>query len=332
MLYPKWWIFSRRNQLDLLAIWHPITIFPYRLGQTLITMLQPTLENINQLFEHAITTGPADTGGIWQIEHYREICGGDTHAGYLLHSSGRGFFLKLNSRSQHHLFEAEIEGLRAIENTHTIATCRPLCSGYSQCYSYLLLEELQLTADGDWRLAGQQLAQMHRADTPGFYGFDVPSYCGFTFQPNTPTDNWAEFFAKQRIGHQLSMFFGQAIESSHISPYVELVQERLAGHQPRAALLHGDLWRGNISFHQDLPVIYDPACYYGDPETDLAMTELFGRLPEDFYSGYHQVAAINQRYSERRPIYQLYHLLNHANIFGGDYRRQAEQALKKLTH
>ncbi|MAZ89392.1 MAG: fructosamine kinase family protein [Cellvibrionaceae bacterium] len=295
-------------------------------------MLQPTLENINQLFEHAITTGPADTGGVWQIENYREICGGDTHAGYLLRSNDRGFFLKLNSRSHHHLFKAEIESLKAIENTHTIATCHPLCSGYCQSYSYLLLDELHLTSDGDWRLAGQQLAQMHKASTPGYYGFDAPSYCGFTFQPHNHCDNWAEFFATRRIGHQLSMFYGQGIESKQISPYVEVIRARLAGHQPRAALVHGDLWQGNIGFHKDSPVIYDPACYYGDPETDLAMTELFGRLPEDFYRGYHQIAPIDQHYPERRSIYQLYHLLNHANLFGGEYRTQAEQALKRLAH
>ena len=295
-------------------------------------MLQPSLECINQLFEHAVTTEPSGTGQIWQIRDFNPVHGGDTHNGYLLHSDGPSFFLKLNDLAKQNLFAAEIHGLNAIAETGTIATCRPLCSGHCQRYSYLLLEGLQLESDGNWYLAGQQLARMHISPVGEDFGFDHPSYCGKTFQPGDWDRNWSHFFAVHRIGHQLALLRGKHLDAPEIQTYVDIVKDRLHHRQPKPALVHGDLWRGNIGFHRGEPVIFDPACYYGDPETDLAVTELFGRLPEDFYRGYNSVSPIDSRYTDRRDLYQLYHLLNHANLFGGSYRDQVEQALQRLLH
>ncbi|MFT6860059.1 MAG: fructosamine-3-kinase, partial [Thalassolituus oleivorans] len=113
-------------------------------------------------------------------------------------------------------------------------------------------------------------------------------------------------------------------------------QTRLLGHQPEASLLHGDLWSGNIAFRPDVessrPVVFDPACYYGDAETDLAMTELFGRFPEAFYKGYQSVRSIDDGYAMRRPVYQLYHVLNHAVLFGNHYMDQAREIIKGLAN
>lgn len=295
-------------------------------------MLQPSLKSINQLFEHALTEQPIGNGELWQIQNYDKILGGDTHNSYLLHSSGPDFFLKLNENSKSCLFSAEAKALSAILATQTIRTCRPLCTGQNQGYSYLLLEGFNLETDGDWYLAGQQLAQMHLAPAADYYGFNHPSYCGKTYQPSNMDTSWANFFAQHRIGHQLALLRGKPSSAPEIQTVQEVVRQHLADHCPKPALVHGDLWRGNMGFHHDQPVVFDPACYYGDPETDLAMTELFGRLPEGFYRGYDGCRPIDQGYSERRPIYQLYHLLNHANLLGGDYRQQAEQALKQLVH
>lgn len=296
-------------------------------------MLQPSLKSINQLFEHALTEQPVSPGDIWKIQGYDHIPGGDTHSSYLLHSNGPDFFLKLNEHSKSCLFTAEAESLNAIRATQTIRTCQPLCTGLNQGFSYLLLDGLALKSDGDWHKAGQQLAQMHLAPAPEHFGFDSPSYCGKTYQPSNITTEWASFFAKYRIGHQLSLFRGQPLTAPEIRSTVELIEQRLETRRPTPALVHGDLWRGNIGFLEDgKPVIFDPACYYGDPETDLAMTELFGRLPDDFYRGYDFIRPIEQGYDTRKSIYQLYHLLNHANLFGGDYRATAEQALGQLRH
>ncbi len=295
-------------------------------------MLQPSLESINQLFEHALTEQPVSGGELWQIEAYDQVLGGDTHNSYLLSSSGPDFFLKLNERSKTCLFTAETHALNAILATGTIRTCRPLCSGQNQGFSYLLLEGFTLETDGDWYAAGQQLARMHLASAPDTYGFDYPSYCGKTYQPNDKTTHWADFFAHHRIGHQLALLRGKTLSDPEVQTVQAVIQQRLAHYNPTPALVHGDLWQGNMGFHEGQPVIFDPASYYGDPETDLAMTELFGRLPEDFYRGYDNCRPIDQNYDERRPIYQLYHLLNHANLIGGDYRQQAERALKELMH
>lgn len=302
------------------------------MGQMSLAMLQPSLKCINQLFEHAVTSEPIGLGSIWQIRDFSPMPGGDTHSSYLLHSDGPSFLLKLNDLAKQGLFSAEAHGLHAIAATQTIATCRPLCLGHCQNYSYLVLEGLNLEAQGNWYLAGQQLARMHLSPVQESYGFNHPSYCGKTYQPSTRDDNWAHFFAVHRIGHQLSLLRGKHIDDPEIQTMVDIVKDLLHHRQPPASLVHGDLWQGNIGFHQDQPVIFDPACYYGDPETDLAMSELFSRLPEDFYRGYESISAIDSGYSERRDIYQLYHLLNHANLFGGSYRQDAERSLRKLLH
>ncbi|MGH1372629.1 MAG: fructosamine kinase family protein [Cellvibrionaceae bacterium] len=295
-------------------------------------MLQPSLKSINQLFEHALTEQPVSGAERWQIQHYDKIQGGDTHNSYLLHSSGPDFFLKLNERGKTCLFTSEAHALNAILATQTLRTCRPLCTGQNQGFSYLLLEGFQLESDGDWRAAGEQLAQMHLASAPDYYGFDHPSYCGKTYQPGDSSHCWADFFAQHRIGHQLALLRGKKHSDPEVQTAQEVIRHQLAHHNPAPALVHGDLWRGNMGFHRGQPVVFDPACYYGDPETDLAMTELFGRLPEDFYRGYDAYRPIDQGYDQRRSIYQLYHLLNHANLMGGQYRQQAEQALKQLIH
>ncbi|GAB3093987.1 fructosamine kinase family protein [Aestuariicella hydrocarbonica] len=298
-------------------------------------MQQPTLSNINQLFESALTRYPSGMPHIWQIRDFTAVHGGDTHQGFLLHSDGPSFFLKLNEPAKRPLFTAELQGLRALAEHHaanpsSIRTCRPLCSGHCQQFSYLLLEGLELQADGNWRQAGRALAELHRARVGDHFGFEDASYCGLSFQPNQWDRDWANFFAVQRIGHQLSLLYKRPLDHPDIEFYIERTRQYLQHHRPIPALVHGDLWSGNIGFHHDEPVIFDPACYYGDPETDLAMTELFGRLPEPFYQGYQDIAPIHQDYPRRRPLYQLYHLLNHANLFGGSYRQQAEQQLKSL--
>lgn len=308
-------------------------------------MLQPTLNDINRLIEFALSKTPAGPAQIWPVTEIRPVSGGDTHQSFLLHcpkpnQPDARYFLKLNQLARQPLFTAEAEGLQAIyhhyqQNPDSIATCKVIHSGHDQTFSYLLLEALNLQDEGDWLLAGQQLARMHQVPVGRRFGFEHPSYCGNSYQPNTWEHSWSRFYARHRIGHQLSLLWKTSVGSSRIQHIVHSVEEQLSTRQPTPALLHGDLWRGNIGFHRQetgtsIPVIFDPACYYGDPETDLAMSEFFGRFPEAFYQGYEQVTEIDKDYASRRPLYQLYHLLNHANLFGGGYRQQAEHQLKKL--
>lgn len=309
-------------------------------------MLQPTLDDINRLVEYALNKTPAGPSQIWPITKAQAVSGGDTHQSYLLHSTqsnkpGARFFLKLNQLARQPLFTAEAQGLQAIlahqhQNPGCINTCKALDSGHYQQFSYLLLEALDLQSDGNWLEAGQQMARLHQTPVGSQFGFEHPSYCGSSYQPNHWEQNWARFFAHHRIGHQLTLLWKTSADNPKIQRIVQTVQDHLQHRSPAPALVHGDLWRGNIGFHRQtqsasIPVMFDPACYYGDPETDLAMSEFFGRFPEDFYRGYNSVLPVDKDYPLRRPLYQLYHLLNHANLFGANYRQQAEQQLKELV-
>lgn len=226
------------------------------------------------------------------------------------------------------MFTAESAGLNAIAARKTINTCHPIACGQFQQQSYLLLDALELQTAGDWQQAGQQLALLHLTEAGKQYGFEIDTYCGTTLQPNRWADSWADFFAKQRIGFQLDLL-GRYSQQQR-DRIVSAITRTLEPHHPKPALVHGDLWSGNIGFCNGQPVIFDPACYIGDSETDLAMTELFGRFPEAFYQGYNNLNPIDTGYRHRRDIYQLYHLLNHANLFGGNYLNSAEQQLKRI--
>jgi len=239
-------------------------------------------------------------------------------------------FIKCQTTDYQPHFAAEQSGLLAMMETQTIAVCAPLAQGIisQPAMSYLILQHIPLAVHGDWFSAGQQLAQMHQNSSEnGQYGFSTTTYCGETAQDNSWNNNWSDFFINQRlrpIFNQLKQA-GTQVKESDLA--LEKAVEILHGHQPQPSLLHGDLWSGNIGFNPDrqlsYPVLFDPSAYYGDAETDLAMTELFGRFPQKFYQGYQSVRPLAAEYNRRMPLYQLYHLLNHALLFGGGYLSQA---------
>ncbi|WP_163830938.1 fructosamine kinase family protein [Spartinivicinus ruber] len=246
--------------------------------------------------------------------------GGDINQTFKLKSNDQQFFLKLQSGAPFNWFQQEFNGLLAIRATQTIDAPKPIVVSEFEDYQFLVLEYLQLTDTGDWHQYGEQLANLHKAQSNQQYGWVEDNYIGHTIQKNSRRDNWAEFFAFQRIGYQLELAsckgYTLAIPNQHI---INSVHHHLVEHQPTVSLVHGDLWKGNMGFTIKEPVLFDPACYYGDREVDLAMTELFGQLPEQFYRGYHTVYPIDNSYQQRKPIYNLYHLLNHLNLFGRCY-------------
>jgi fructosamine-3-kinase len=144
-------------------------------------------------------------------------------------------------------------------------------------------------------------------------------------------DNWADFFAEQRIGYQLKLAQRRGGNFPESNRIVDAVRNRLAEWQPPASLVHGDLWSGNAAISSDgAPIILDPATYYGDRETDLAMTELFGGFPTAFYHGYNEAWELDRGYGQRKDLYNLYHVLNHFNLFGGGYAHQAKTIIQQL--
>ncbi len=211
----------------------------------------------------------------------------------------------------------------------------PICWGAVAGTAYLVLEYVEFGQQGERTSAtfGAQLAQLHHITTSRF-GWYRDNTIGSTLQRNTYTASWVEFWCEHRLGFQLQLIRGNGYYSA-LSAKLERVLAGvpmlLAGHKPQPALLHGDLWGGNVAADSaGRPVIFDPALYYGDRETDVAMTELFGGFGPYFYQSYKSAYPLTAGYTVRKTLYNLYHVLNHVNLFGGGYASQAERMAEKL--
>jgi protein-ribulosamine 3-kinase len=174
-----------------------------------------------------------------------------------------------------------------------------------------------LQRGGDYAALGRMLAALHRQTGPRF-GWHRDNYIGLSPQLNGWCDDWSEFWRERRLGPQAAR------------AGVRINMDRIELHQPQPSLLHGDLWSGNAGFTPEGPVVYDPAVYYGDREADLAMTELFGGFPRAFYDAYNEVLPLAEGYERRKHVYNLYHLLNHLNLFGAGYLGQVKSTLRLL--
>jgi fructosamine-3-kinase len=267
------------------------------------------------------------------IANTKSVSGGCINQGYRVSSKDRTYFVKLNDVSKVEMFAAEALGLKQIYATKTITVPQPVCWGIAANYSYLVLQWLDLGGGSNqsWTEMGRQLAAMHRVGTSKDFGWERNNTIGSTPQINTWMDNWADFFAEQRIGYQLKLAKRRGGNFPESNRVVDLVRNKLTEWQPQASLVHGDLWSGNAAMSSDgTPIILDPATYYGDRETDLAMTELFGGFPTAFYHGYNEAWSLDSGYGQRKSIYNLYHVLNHFNLFGGGYANQAQTIIQRL--
>lgn len=271
----------------------------------------------------AVATAALRAAGLGSLQGLRPLTGGDIAAAYRVEANGQRAFLKAGAAG--HPFAAEALALQEIAATRTLRVPRVLASGVAEGAGYLLLEWIDLAGDGDWVAAGLRLAAQH-AHVHSSHGWPRENTIGASPQSNTPSTNWAEFYRERRLRPQFALARQRGLSR------LAALEERachasdalLAGHAPQPSLLHGDLWRGNLGFDRDgQPVVFDPASYHGDAETDLAMTRLFGGFPPPFYRAYDEVRAPTAASERRLPLYQLYHVLNHANLFGGGYVAQA---------
>jgi fructosamine-3-kinase len=233
------------------------------------------------------------------------------------------------------MFAAEAAGLEAIRVTETVRAPAPVCHGEDRQHSWLVMENFDFGLAGRETSAtlGEQLAAMHR-HTGETFGFHRDNYIGATAQPNGPGIDWADFFAEHRLGFQLELAATRGAPS-RLTDSGQLLREALpgffGGYSPAPSLLHGDLWGGNWGAKSDGdPVIFDPAVYFGDREADLAMTELFGGFDERFYQSYRHSWPLDPGYQTRKVLYNLYHILNHYNLFGGGYAAQAQGMIDRL--
>ena len=264
----------------------------------------------------------------------RSVGGGCINTGVRLTDGERTFFVKLNGAALLDMFDAESEGLKAMAETRTIRVPDPVCCGLSDDQSYLAMEFVDMGHPGrdGPELAGRQLAAMHRVTQP-LFGWLRNNTIGSTHQPNRQSDDWTAFWREQRLGFQLELAARNGYGGS-LQRRGERLLERfhvLLEHDPEPSLLHGDLWGGNLAYDKSgQPVIYDPAVYYGDREADLAMTELFGGFGNRFYDAYRESWPLSAGYSTRKVLYNLYHILNHLNLFGGGYLGQAGSMIDRL--
>jgi fructosamine-3-kinase len=252
--------------------------------------------------------------------------GGDINQACRLELGNNLFFVKLNRAALLPMFDAEKAGLDAIRQSRTLRVPEVLMTGLEGDYAFIVMEFIELGGRLDADRFAVALAAMHNSFNDRF-GFHVDNTIGSTAQVNTFNKDWVDFWRRHRLGFQLDLVRQNGLDARLIDAGHRLA-EKLDGffstYQPRPSLLHGDLWSGNQgSDAEGNPVIYDPACYYGDHEADLAMMELFGHPGERFFAAYTEAFPIDSGYSLRRELYNLYHILNHALLFGGAYTTQA---------
>jgi fructosamine-3-kinase len=275
------------------------------------------------------------TGAPFAIEARTAVGGGCINECFRLRGNGRTWFVKLNASPKAEMFAAEAAGLEEIVRTRTVRVPHPVCHGANAQASWLVLEHLEVEpAHGEaMRALGHNLARLHRV-TAQRYGWHRDNTIGATPQINTWSGDWPAFWRERRLGFQLELAASNGHGRGWLANGKRLIEKLPAffsGHRPVPSLLHGDLWSGNAAMAAGgEPVIYDPAVYYGDREADLAMTELFGGFPPSFYEAYRAEYPLDAGYPVRKHLYNLYHVLNHLNLFGGGYGAQAERMIEQL--
>lgn len=277
----------------------------------------------------------AAIGCDFQIEKRSPLAGGSINRAFRIEGAKQAFFVKLNQSGRLDMFEAESKGLLEMAATRTVRVPEPIASGETSGAAFLILEFLSLKpkAPSADRMLGRQLAALHAKPQAGF-GWIRDNTIGSTMQPNSRSDDWIAFWRDHRLGFQLALARDNGCRLAVVDRGKLLCEKfhvLFAGYTPAASLLHGDLWAGNAgAIDSRQPVIFDPACYYGDRECDIAMTELFGGFSLDFYRAYHEAWPLDPGYRSRKTLYNLYHVLNHFNLFGASYEAQADRMIRSL--
>jgi len=265
----------------------------------------------------------------------RPVGGGDISSAWRVKTENNVAFLKTGPASSLDMFLAEADGLKELADAKAVRVPKVLgcvCSGKE---SLLALEwiDFELAAEScEWML-GRNLARLHR-HTVDRFGWRRDNTIGATPQHNPWSDDWVDFFKEHRIGFQLELAGRNGFRGNLQTMGARLLDNMghfFSDYWPEASLLHGDLWGGNWAACAGAPVIYDPAVYYGDRETDIAMTRLFGGFGPAFYEAYQETWPLAAGHSKREQLYQLYHVMNHLNLFGAAYLARAEGILRGLT-
>ncbi|GAB3539138.1 fructosamine kinase family protein [Spirosoma fluminis] len=262
------------------------------------------------------------------------LSGGDINMAAQVFSSEGVFFVKWNQAEHQDMFEAEAKGLNLLRQTDALFIPQVIGYGQQADKSYLILEYIDSGAPTKkyWDSLGQAVAELHSHTQPKF-GLNFGNYIGSLPQTNTPTLNGPDFFFEHRLRPQAGMALYKGLLSKDIYDALFRLRDRLPELLPneRPALLHGDLWSGNVMITEaGQPALIDPAVYYGFREADLAFTKLFGGFDQRFYDAYNEAFPLADGFDERIAIYNLYPLLVHVNLFGSGYVSGIERVLKQF--
>ena len=271
------------------------------------------------------------------IEKIIPIGGGCIHKAWCIHfQNGKRVFAKSNHVDNINMFKFERECLLLLKkfaNEAYIFVPKPLDLIIYQNISILFIEWIDIK-QSQQNLLGKGLALLHKSSTEENtkkFGWEEEGFIGSNTQISGWERNWGKFFVDFRLRPQLLKAAKWGIKIDYYEEVLIYLSSYLNNHHPRVSLVHGDLWSGNCGGTKNgLGSLFDPACYWGDREVDISMTKLFGGFNRDFYKGYEEIWPLDEFSNDRTEIYNLYHLLNHANIFGGSYKENSLQTLKNL--
>jgi fructosamine-3-kinase len=288
----------------------------------------------------AIEQALREAGHQSAVQRIERISGGDINEAARVETADGRYFVKWHNSPPPRFFDCEADGLRLLQASGMVRVPAVIASGTVEgsTTACLILEWIERASGKAFEAAdmlGRQLAAMHRQRQP-FYGLDTDNYIGRLPQANTRSESWIAFYRDQRLGVQRDLARRQGRMPVHREKLLDAVMNHLNKWidetQCQPSLLHGDLWGGNWLVAQDgTPVLIDPAVYYGDREADLAMTALFGGFPTAFYAAYAEAFPLSPGHEIRQPLYQLYYLLCHLNLFGESYGGSVDAVLRKFA-
>ncbi len=274
------------------------------------------------------------------IINSRELSGGCIHHVQEIRlNDASAVVAKTNSAAHLRMFQEEADGLGALAETETVLVPKPLAVIESDGVAVLLMTAIRhgSVSEGAWKRFGEELARLHRTEAGSRYGFQTDNHLGTTPQPNTWCDDWVQFNAEHRLGYQLDLAAKRGMLHTNETERIQGVIDALEDHiprRPKPALLHGDLWSGNAlptgKGDGERIAVIDPACYIGDGWADIAMMKLFGVFPDCCFQTYEANVSDRAQLDARIAVYQLYHVLNHVNLFGTGYVGQAMALAESL--
>ncbi|GAA0469327.1 MULTISPECIES: fructosamine kinase family protein [Tatumella] len=267
------------------------------------------------------------------ISYYHQCHGGEVNQSWQLICGDKHFFIKSNHRAMLPRFIEEADQLALLARTGCVKVPRVYGTGTSRHHSFLILEYLPpapLSADTA-SVLGRQLAQLHQWNEQPKFGLDFDNSVTLSPQPNNWQHRWSLFFSEQRIGWQLQIAAEKQLSFGNTEQIIQCINRCLEHHHPSPSLLHGDLWPGHCAESHDSPWLFNPACYWGDRECDLALWQPDNLLSSALLDSYQAVSPLPAGYRERQPAYRLYYLLNRACAFGGHWQAEAQQTINQLV-